>query len=87
MRMISRNSNRLKRREIKKSRKICRRCGKNNAKYIRVFQRKKKGISRLGRRSRVKADRYHDLCPRCNRSQWESIRAKQLISSDISDVA
>lgn len=72
-----------KRQKFRKRKKLCRNCGERDARFIRRKQKKKKVTHRLGRKSLVKTDRSHDLCPRCNRSLTQSAIVRRLFSPDI----
>ncbi len=50
-----------------KDKKLCKACGRHRAVFL--F------------RGRVRADRDHDLCPRCYRSQLDRLFAMQMIGA------
>lgn len=57
-------------------RRICKRCGKREAIYIRRQR------NRAGRMMTiVGADDSHDMCLRCKRSDWDRQRAHELKES------
>lgn len=67
-----------RRNRFRKFRKLCKKCGKRPARYIRRVSKKGRVVIVLGKRRKVKSDKYHPLCQFCSRSLKNSVYAGRI---------